>query len=34
VEQLETEMSPSEILAALFDLALAGKATQMPQKLS
>jgi hypothetical protein len=32
VEQLETEMSPSEILAALFDLALAGKATQMPQK--
>ena len=32
VEQLETEMSPSEIFAALFDLALAGKATQMPQK--
>jgi len=32
VEQLETEMSPPEIFAALFDSALAGKATQMPQK--
>ena len=32
VEQLETEMSPSEIFAALFELALAGKVRQMPQK--
>jgi DNA processing protein len=32
VEQLETEMSPSEIFAALFELNLAGKVRQMPRK--
>jgi len=32
VEQLETEMSPSEIFAALFALELAGKVRQMPGK--
>ncbi len=32
VEQLETEMSPSEIFAALFELELAGKVRQMPGK--
>jgi DNA processing protein len=32
VEQLETEVSPSEIFAALFELELAGKVRQMPGK--
>jgi DNA processing protein len=32
VEKLETEMSPSEIFAALFELELAGKVRQMPGK--
>jgi hypothetical protein len=32
VEQLETEMSPWEIFAALFELKLAGKVRQMPRK--
>jgi DNA processing protein len=32
VEQLEREMSPSEIFAALFELELAGKVKQMPGK--
>jgi DNA processing protein len=32
VEQLETEMSPSEIFAALFELELGGKVRQMSGK--
>ena len=32
VEKLETEQSPSEIFAALFELELAGKVRQMPGK--
>jgi len=32
VEKLETELSPSEIFAALFELELSGKARQMPGK--
>ena len=32
VEKLETEMSPSEIFAALFELELTGKVRQMPGK--
>jgi DNA processing protein len=32
VEKLETEMSSSEIFAALFELELAGKVRQMPGK--
>jgi len=32
VEQLETEVSPSEIFAALFELELPGKVRQMPGK--
>jgi DNA processing protein len=32
VEQLETELSSSEIFVALFELELAGKVRQMPGK--
>ena len=32
VEKLETELSSSEIFAALFDWELAGKVRQMPGK--
>ena len=32
VERLETELSSSEIFAALFELELAGKVKQMPGK--
>ena len=32
VERLETELSSSEIFAALFELGLAGKVRQLPGK--